>query len=420
VSGAGSQRTADVGSPRTADVGSNRQALAVAPFRRLALAWLLTNFGDSALFLTAAIWTKSLTGSDAAAGLVFAALGVPALFAPLIGQLADRFNRRRLMVLNNVVAAVVVLALLLVQDAGQLWLVYLVIAAYAASSYLTAAAQGGLLRDLMPDRLLAPANGLLSTVDQGLRIVSPLAGAGVFALWGMGPVIAATCVCFLAAAAVLLSVRVSEAKHEPEAGETFWSSSMAGFRFLWLHRQLRPATLTLLIAVAATGILNVTLFASIEQGVGLPPESLAVFSSVQGIFSVLGGLSAASVIRRLGLQRTMVFGLVLLGLAIPLLASNSVALFLAAMVLVGCGVMWAIIAYVTLRQTESPAHLQGRTGAAANLLLNLPQVMAALVAAALIGFVDYRLSILAAAAGCLLSILPMLSKASRRAPERPA
>jgi hypothetical protein len=82
--------------------------------------------------------------------------------------------------------------------------------------------------------------------------------------------------------------------------------------------------------------------------------------------------------------------------------------------------MWAIIAYVTLRQTESPAHLQGRTGAAANLLLNLPQVMPALGAAALIGFVDYRLLILAAAAGCLLSILPMLSEASRRTADRPA
>ncbi|UNK45098.1 hypothetical protein [Arthrobacter sulfonylureivorans] len=71
--------------------------------------------------------------------------------------------------------------------------------------------------------------------------------------------------------------------------------------------------------------------------------------------------------------------------------------------------------------------MQGRTGAAANLLLNLPQVMAALAAAALIGFVDCRLLILTAAAGCLLpaaccllSILPMLSKAGRRTADGPA
>ncbi|MFT4471234.1 hypothetical protein ACMX2H_15130 [Arthrobacter sulfonylureivorans] len=40
-------------------------------------------------------------------------------------------------------------------------------------------------------------------------------------------------------------------------------------------------------------------------------------------------------------------------------------------------------------------------------------MMAALGSAALIGFVDYRLLILPAGAGCLLSILPMLSRASR-------
>lgn len=45
--------------------------------------------------------------------------------------------------------------------------------------------------------------------------------------------------------------------------------------------------------------------------------------------------------------------------------------------------------------------------------LTLQQVMAALGSAALIGFVDYRLLILPAGAGCLLSILPMLSRASR-------
>lgn len=61
--------------------------LRIPAFRRLGLAWVFSNFGDSALYLTAAIWVKQLTGSDAAAGLVFAALGLPALLAPLTGQL---------------------------------------------------------------------------------------------------------------------------------------------------------------------------------------------------------------------------------------------------------------------------------------------------------------------------------------------
>ncbi len=44
-------------------------ALARRPFRRLTVAWTFSNFGDSALYLTVAIWAKDLTGSNAATGL---------------------------------------------------------------------------------------------------------------------------------------------------------------------------------------------------------------------------------------------------------------------------------------------------------------------------------------------------------------
>ena len=89
-------------------------ALRVPAFRRLTAAWACSNFGDSALFLTLAIWVKDLTDSDAAAGLVFLFLGLPVFLAPLAGQLADRVSRRRLVVVTNLVAAAGVLALGLV------------------------------------------------------------------------------------------------------------------------------------------------------------------------------------------------------------------------------------------------------------------------------------------------------------------
>ncbi len=46
-------------------------ALREPRFRRLLVGWSLSNFGDSALYLSLAIWAKDLTGSNAAAGLVF-------------------------------------------------------------------------------------------------------------------------------------------------------------------------------------------------------------------------------------------------------------------------------------------------------------------------------------------------------------
>ena len=115
-------------------------AMKVPAFRRLALAWSLSNFGDSALYLSLAIWVKDLTDSDAAAGLVFLFLGLPVFLAPLAGQLADRHSRRRIVVIANIVGALGVLTLGVVDDRSQVWVIYLVTFAYGLLTYVTSAA----------------------------------------------------------------------------------------------------------------------------------------------------------------------------------------------------------------------------------------------------------------------------------------
>ncbi|KNC17777.1 hypothetical protein AC792_13055 [Arthrobacter sp. RIT-PI-e] len=399
--------------------GTNTDVLRVPAFRRLCMVWVFSNFGDSALFLTAAIWVKQLTGSDAAAGLVFVALGLPALLAPLTGQLADRFPRRRVLVLNNLCAAVVVLALLTVRTADQLWLVYMVIFLYGTTAYVTAAAQSGLLRDLFADRLLPPANGLLSSIDQGLRIVSPLVGAALLALAGMRSVVLLTAACFMVAALVLLTLHVSEMPRAGRGAESFWQSTTAGFRFLAGHRLLSRAMITLGVAVGATGIFNVTIFATVEQGLGMPPEFLSVLVGTQGVLSVVGGVTAATVMARIGLRRSILLSVALLAVAVLAAAVPSLPVVLTGAGLMGGGVSWLIVAFVTLRQQETPASLQGRTSAAASMLINVPQVVANTIAAALIGVVDFRVLILVTGVLCLAGALPLLRyRAERLVPAR--
>ncbi|MCC9177957.1 MFS transporter [Arthrobacter sp. zg-Y750] len=391
-------------------VGTNRDVLRVPGFRRLALAWVFSNFGDSVLFLTAAIWVKQLTGSDAAAGLVFAALGLPALLAPFTGRLADRNRRRPLLILTNLAAGGVVLTLLAVRGAGSVWLVYGVIFLYAICSYITAAAQSGLLRDLLEIRLLAPANGVLSSIDQGLRIVSPLVGAGMLALWGMDTVVLLASGCFIVAALVLATLTLAETVHVRAEDETFWKSTTAGISFLRGHPLLRRALLSLGIALGATGILNVTVFATVEQGLGRPPEFLSVLLGVQGGTAILGGLAASGVIRRLGLRRCMVSGVLLLAGGVLATALTVLPLILAGAAAVGAGVSLLVIAFVTLRQEATPLDMQGRTAAVTQVMTNLPQVAASLLAAVLIGVLPYQVLVAAMGAACLLAAVPLLPR----------
>jgi MFS family permease len=386
-----------------------RAALRVPGFRRLTLVWAVINLADSTLFLTLAIWVKDLTGSDSAAGLVLAALAVPALFAPLTGSLADRVSRRRLVTAAGLVAAATVLTLLGVRGPGQLWLIYLVTVGYASIGYLVSAAQSGLLKDMLPAEDLAAANGLLTTIDQGLRLVTPLIGAGIYVLAGMDAVVVLTAALFALAAAGMTTVRLDETPPTPaDERARFWREATAGFRHLRHTAPLGRLTVALAIAIGATGITNTTNFAAIEHGLGAGPELLGILASVQGFGAIAGGLAAAALVARLGEQTTAAIGLALLALGIATTVGTSLVLFCAGLVAAGIGVSLAVVAFVTMRQRLTPATLQGRVSAASNMACNVPQMTATLVAAAVILALDYRVmiavtvsAVLAAAAICL-------------------
>lgn len=385
-------------------------ALAHRPFRRLTVAWTFSNFGDSALYLTVAIWAKDLTGSNGAAGLVFLMLGLPVFLAPLAGQLADRLSRKRLVAAVNVVAAAGVLALLAVDDAADLWLIYLVTFGYGWVGYVTSAAQSGLLRDLLDDDDLAGANGLLTTLDQGLRLLTPLAGAGVYALYGGGAVAVLTASMLVIAALVVMTVRVDESPPTPAAErEGFRRELTAGFRHLRATPQLADLTLLLGVAVAITGLANSTTFAVVEA-LGMPSEFFGVIASVQGGGSIVGGLTVALLIKRTGERTAVGVGLAAVAAGLVAALAPSTLVVSAGAVVVGLGVVWAVVGMVTLRQRLTPARLQGRTSAATNMVLNGPQVAGTAAGAALISVVDYRVLVAAMAVTVLTCGIVLLSR----------
>ena len=73
-------------------------------FRLILAGQSLSMFGDWTLLLVFGIWGKSLTGSNAIAGLMIFAMAGPGLLGPLGGLLADRVRRRHLMVTLNVLS----------------------------------------------------------------------------------------------------------------------------------------------------------------------------------------------------------------------------------------------------------------------------------------------------------------------------
>lgn len=379
-----------------------------ASFRRLVAGWSFSNFGDSVLYLTLAIWAKDLTRSDAAAGLVFLFLGLPVFLAPFAGQVADRYSRKRLVVLSNLGAGVVVLSLWFVGGPDQLWVIYLVTFVYGLLNYLTAAAGSGLVRDMLTDDQLASGNGILNTIDQGLRLLSPLVGAGAYVMFGGFAIALVTCLSLMVAAVILTTLRIEESPPTPQEGESFWQEVTAGARHIRSVPVLTRVTLALGFAFAMTGLANTTVFTVIEQGLDRSAEFFGVLAAIQGGGSVAGGITAASLIHRWGERITVAVGLTGLGAGIALAVVPNLAFVVAGVVMVGVSIPWFVVGFVTLRQRLTPARLQGRVSSASAIALNGPQTVGTAMGAVLIGLVDYRVLMIAMAISVTLSALPIL------------
>jgi MFS family permease len=355
-------------------------------------------FGDSALLLVLAIWVKQLTGSAGQAGLVFFAFALGTLLGPLTGVIVDRVRRRRLLVVANVGSALAVLPLLAVGGAGQVWLIYAVAFLYGLSYVVISAGQSALLTTLVPAERLVDANGFLQTVREGLRLVAPLTGAGLFAAFGATVVVALDATTFLIAAAALLALRTREPRpSRAGASESRLSELLAGARHIARTRALRRMVVALGIALLAIGFCESVMFEVVARGLQRPPAFLGVLLSVQGAGAVLGGITASRVARRLGESALTAAGMTCFAVGCTLLAVDAEPVIYLGVILFGFGLPWIVVGEITLVQRRTPHELQGRTFSAAELLTGLPQTLSIALGALLVGLVDYRLLLVAIA-----------------------
>lgn len=391
-----------------------RQALAIRDFRLLFAGMVLSMFGDSALIIVMGIWVKTITGSNAAAGLAFLVLALAAPLAPVGGYLVDRVRRRPFLIAANLVSALTVLPLLAVGKTGPVWVIYAVGLAYGISGMVMSAAMNGLLKEIVPDALLADANGASQTVREGLRLVGPLVGAGLFTALGGGAVAILDAATFVVAAATLTRLRVRETRPEPPQHQ-FRAEVTAGARHLLHTEPLRRATISAAIAFLVIGFTETFIFAVVDEGLHRPPSFLGVLGSMQGVGAILGGLTAARIVRRFGEQAAIAAGLMLFAAGDVVLAFGNLGFAIAGVIVAGIGLPWALVGYYTLLQRSTPGRLMGRVSTASDVLLGVPQTISIGLGALLIGVVGYQVLIVTMAVVIAAAGAPLLR---RREPAR--
>ncbi|CAL9420096.1 hypothetical protein SUDANB176_01845 [Streptomyces sp. enrichment culture] len=379
---------------------------------------VVSGFGTSALWLASGVWVKDLTGSDGLAALCMLAMWAPTLAGPLLGALADlprsrprptgRGPRRRkpLLIGASLLMAGLLPVLLAVDSPRGVWLLYTVLFVYGAVGVVHDAAESALIAGAVDRSLLGGFNGLRMAAGEGMKLLAPLAGAGLYAAYGGAGVVLLDAVTFLLAAVLYAFLRVREERPGPPAGGRR-EQAAEGARRLWSHPVLRPLVLAGGATMLCAG-LNGALVYAVVDGLGRSPAYAGVLYAVQGAGSVVLGLLSGPALRRLGERRFAAYGIALLAAAVALRAVPDDPSAWACSAAIGAGLPAVLIAALTAVQRETPGPLLGRVTATANTLMFTPNVLGLAVGAALVELVDHRLVLAALGLALLVTAAALL------------
>ena len=366
-----------------------RAAFRTPGFPRLYAGLSASMVGDSIMLLVLSMWVKTLTGSNAQAGLTFFFMVIPSLFSPLMGVWLDRVRRKPFLVWGNIASAAMVLPLLLVRDAGDVWLIWSVAFLYGISFVVLPAALNGLLKEMVADEHLVDANAALQTTKEAFRIFGPLLGAAIFAWAGGWLVALVDAASFAAAAAVIATIPLREEAPEPDESH-LRAQIMAGVRHLVADRVLGNVLIGFGLTMLVIGFCEASIYALLDA-FDKPPTYAGVFVTIQGVGAIAGGLSAGPLIRRTGEVAASAIGLAILALTmLGIAAADDLVVMLACAGLMGVSLPLLTIGYLTLIQRRTPQALMGRVSTAAEVVMSLPSAISLAVGSLLVSLLDYR------------------------------
>jgi MFS family permease len=332
----------------------------------------------------------SLTGSALDLGLVGLVQFVPMVLLTLVvGQVADRYDRRVVVVVCEVVKAAGTATLALGSVGG--WLsrgtIFALVALVGAAQAFENPAMTALVPEVVPRALISPAMAWVISAGQTAQIVGPAVG-GVLYAFGPEAAYFASAALFILAGAFAALIRVEHAvrARAPLTLETVFS----GVAFIWSRRVLLGTMSLDLFAVllgGATALLPV--YARDILGTG--PVGLGLLRSAPAV----GALATSVLLAHYPLERrigpTLFRSVIVFGVATCVFGlSSNFALSITALTVLGAADVVSMVIRVSLAQIRTPDVMRGRVSAVHSLFTGTSNQLGAFesgVAAALFGTV---------------------------------
>jgi MFS family permease len=347
----------------------------------------------------------ALTGSAFDLGLVGLIQFLPsAAFMLVAGQIADRYDRRRLLQIWQTVEGLAAAALAIGSLSGWVTKEFILAAVFVfgVGRAFDAPTQQTLLPGVVPVPLFTRAVAASSSTTQLATITGPAVG-GV--LYTFGPTVpyATCCVLFFTSIALLTFVQMERfvSKRSPISLAAFFAGIsyirrnpiVLGVISLDLFAVLLGGT-TALLPIFASEV-----FHTGPEGLGLLRASPAV-----GALAIMALLTFSPLTRRVG--RIMFVSVACFGLATIVFAlSTSFVMSMAALAVLGASDAVSVVIRMTLVQIETPDEMRGRVNAVNSLFAGTSNQLGDFRAGTMAAWLGAIPAVLVGGVGILLVVL---------------
>jgi MFS family permease len=265
-------------------------------YRRLWVGQTLSIMGDSMIWVTAALYITTTTGSTRDVGIVLAAGSAALVLFLLVGGVwADRRPRQRIMIGSDLIRATVqtILAALIFAGEPPLWLFACLVAVFGAAEAFFQPAYAGLVPQTVPEELIQEAQGVAHTSHYVASFVGPGVATLIALHAGFGWVYAIDAGTFVLSAAMLARI-VPRPRSSPDAApaESMRHELVTGFHEVrsraWVWVTLLMALIAVMAALGPFQALGATVARDTYHQISL----FGWFQVASGIGAIIGAGAA--------------------------------------------------------------------------------------------------------------------------------
>jgi DHA3 family macrolide efflux protein-like MFS transporter len=242
------------------------------------------------------IWMFEKTGSAIAMTAMQVSFILPfMIITPFAGALVDRHNRKLMMMVSDLTAVLATISILLFQAFGQLqfWHLYVANVLFGLGYAFQWPAYSAAISTMVPKEKYGRANGMMSLIDSGPAVFSPLLAGALLPFLGLKGILGIDVLTFFLAIGALAFVHIPQPEKtvEGQAGKgNILKEAAYGFKYIFERKSLR---------VYLTVIVALNLGSGFSDGITAPmilsrtDQNTLIFGAIQtagAVGGVVGGL----------------------------------------------------------------------------------------------------------------------------------